>query len=111
MEFKETFSREALQCARQQYLVAIRLEAIKRHVEQTFRLVLIAAQQGKTQFTIETQPDGFRVGDYTATPDDLLEGYRAKFPDCRVEYGETWEPSARNPNQMNKKSGIIIDWS
>lgn len=111
MEFKETFSRTMMQSARQQYLAVIRREAITRHVENYSRFALVAAQQGKTQFTIETQPDGFRVGDYTATPDDLLEGYRAKFPDCRVEYGETWEPSARNPNQMNKKSGIIIDWS
>lgn len=100
-----------LQSARQQYLAAIRREAITRHVENHSRLALMAAQQGKTQFMIETHPAGFRVGEYTATRDDLLEGYRAKFPDCRVEYGETWEPSPRNPNQMNKKSGILIDWS
>ena len=24
---------------------------------------------------------------------------------------KTWEQCPRNPNQMNKKSGIIIDWS
>jgi hypothetical protein len=111
MEFKETFSREFLQDERARFLKVIRIAAITTHIQQTYQRVLGAAREGKTEYTVETSPGGFRVGDYTATADDLLEGYRAKFPGCKVEHGETWEASPRNPNQMNKKSGIIIDWS
>ena len=111
MEFKETFSREFLQSEQFRFKELLRVQSVTRHVNQYSAMVVGAAREGKMQYTIETHPGGFRVGEYTATSDDLLEGYRAKFPDCRVEYGETWEPSHRNPNQMNKKSGIIIDWS
>ena len=111
MEFKQVFSREYLQTERARYHEAVRVQAVMRHVESHHQLILGAAREGKTHYTIETTPDGFQCGGYTPTIEDLLEGYRIKFPDCKVEYGESWEPSPRNPNQMNRKSGIIIDWS
>lgn len=105
------FSRNYLQTERARHHEQLRVQAVMQHVNQYGQDVVMAARQGKTQYTIDTKPSGIQCGNYTPTVDDLLEGCRVKFPDCKVEYGETWEQCPRNPNQMNKKSGIIIDWS
>jgi len=107
---EKTYSREFLQAERSRFREEIRQKAIQSHVNQNWQFVLGAAREGKTRYTIDINI-GFRVGDYSLTVDDLIEGYLAKFPGCKVEYGETWETSPKNPNQMNKKSGIVIDWS
>lgn len=106
---EKTYSREFLQAERCRFREEIRQKAIQQFVRQTEMLVVGAAREGKTQYTMDTTT--LPSGNYVLTTDDLVEGYRAKFPGCKVEYGETWEPSPRNPNQMNKKSGIVIDWS
>lgn len=111
MEFKQVLSREYLQTERVRHLESLRVQAVMQHVNQYGQYVVMAAREGKTQYTIDTNPNAISCGNYIPTIDDLLEGYRTKFPDCKVEYGETWEQSPKNPNQMNKKSGIIIDWS
>jgi hypothetical protein len=111
MEFKDTFSREFLQNEQTRFKELLRIQSVTQHVNQHSGMVVGAARDGKTQYTVEMSSSGVRCGNYVPTVDDLLEGYRLKFPDCRVEYGETWEPLPRNPNQMVKKSGIIIDWS
>ncbi len=46
---------------------------------------------------------------YIPTTDDLIEGFRNKFPDCRVEYTETWEDV--RPGVREYRKGILIDWS
>ena len=109
----QTFSREYLQTERARYLKSVRDELIRNHIGQHTGLILGAARDGRIQQTVSIVELELRVhhSQYTLTIDDLLEGYRAKFPDCKVEYGETWEASPKNPNQMNKKSGIVIDWS
>lgn len=111
MEFKETFSREFLQNEQARFREAQRVQAVTTHVNQYSGLIVGAAREGKTHYTLDMTSGGFRYGNYELTTDDLLQGYRAKFPGCKVEYGETWEPSPKNPNQMNKKAGIVIDWS
>lgn len=49
------------------------------------------------------------------TLDDVVEGIKNKFPDCKVTYEETWveDISRQNTGQITKtlKKGIIIDWS
>ena len=46
---------------------------------------------------------------YIPTKDDLIEGFRNKFPDCKVEYTEMWEDV--RPGVRQQKKGILIDWS
>lgn len=112
MDFKQTFNREYLRTAYERALEQQRIETITRWVEQVSRQVLHSASIGKTQYTVEVRDrSGIQTSEYIPTNEELVEAFRIKFPDCKVEYGETWEPAPRNPNQMNKKSGIIIDWS
>jgi hypothetical protein len=46
---------------------------------------------------------------YQVTADDLVEGFKKKFPGCRVEYTETWEDV--RPGVKEQRSGILVDWS
>ncbi len=43
------------------------------------------------------------------TIDDMVIGFRNKFPDCKVEYTEMWEDV--KPGVRQQKRGILIDWS
>lgn len=111
MEFKETFSREYLRNMNAVYMEKIRISAITDCVTQTVGGVTGAAQQGKLQYMFDPH-SVLSVGRrYTPTMDEFLDGLRLKFPGCRIEYEEKWEASPKNPNQMNKKTGIVIDWS
>ena len=109
MDFKQVFSREYLQTERARHLESLRVQVVTNHINNHCQHVIMSARDGKTQHIVDTNSHG--MGNYNPTINDLLEGYRMKFPGCKVEYGETWEQCPRNPNQMNKKSGIIIDWS
>ena len=112
MEFRQTFTREFLRTARARALELERVQTITRWVEQASGQVLQCANLGKTQYTVEIRStNGPTPSNYVPTTQELVEAFRIKFPDCRVEYEETWEASPRNPNQMNKKNGIIVDWS
>lgn len=112
MEFKQTFNREFLRTAYERALEQQRIQAITQVVERTSGHVLQAANIGKTQYTIEMNDrTAIQTSNYIPSTEELVDAFRLKFPDCRVEYGETWEASPKNPNQMNKKSGIVIDWS
>lgn len=46
---------------------------------------------------------------YIPTDEDLVEGFKATFPDCKVEYTETWEDT--QPGLRKQKKGILVDWS
>lgn len=46
---------------------------------------------------------------YIPTDDDLVEGFKATFPDCKVEYTEMWEDV--RPGVREQKKGILVDWS
>ena len=49
------------------------------------------------------------------TLEDVIEGLKKKFPDCKVSYEETWieDSSWQNRGTITKilKNGILIDWS
>lgn len=111
MEFSQTISREFLQNEQVRFKELLRIQSVMQHVNKYSHMIVEKARDGKTQYTIEVRNYRIQLDNCIVTVDDLLEGYRLKFPDCKVDYKETWEPCLRNPNQMNKKSGIIIDWS
>jgi hypothetical protein len=46
---------------------------------------------------------------YIPTDEDLVEGFKATFPDCRVEYTEMWEDVRAGVREQKK--GILVDWS
>jgi hypothetical protein len=111
--FAYTYSAEHLQSLPEKH----RKDVIRDAVDHLYRPVLVAATAGKTSYLIN-------VGDYLkkikngcqtypppyiVTIDDLLEGFRDKFPGCKVEYTETWEDV--RPGVREQRSGILIDWS
>lgn len=114
MNFKQTFSREFMRGAYEKHCTTTRLHSIQTFVQQVSGQIVQSATIGKTQHIIELRNErqtGWRDSQYIPTNEDLIEGLHLMFPDCTVEYREVWEPSPRNLDQMNKKSGIIIDWS
>jgi hypothetical protein len=110
MEFQQTFSKQFLQGIPTETLRLKRISAIKRCVESVGHHILAAAVSGHTRYTVEVK-DNVTYDGYKVTTADLIEGLTVKFPGCSIEVGESWDPDVRNPNQMNRKSGIIIDWS
>ena len=114
MEFRETFSREFLAGVYEKHRAETRLNTIQRFVEQMCAQVVQSAMLGKTRHMIEVRNEratGWTGEQYVPTNEDLIEGFRAKFPGCNVQYEESWVTLPRTPNQMHKKSGIIVDWS
>lgn len=101
-----------LQTAQQRHLERQRIAAITNWVNQVSGPIYAAAQNGQTKYVIDTiATNGVLSHQYKPTTEELVEALKLKCPGCSVEFSETWEPSPRNPNQMNKKSGIIIDWT
>jgi hypothetical protein len=110
MEFKTTFSREYLQGV----FTRVKTDHVKRAVEGYAGVVQRTAQQGGLRATVDFSTLNEIIKQYAIykiTVEDIVEGLRLKCPGCKVEYEEKWEPSPLNPNQMDKKSGITIDWS
>ena len=110
MNFTTTFSRAQLQAIP----ATRRLEAITRYVDFHLGVVVqTAAAAGKTSYLfvvpkaracVATTPPPYQL-----TADDLLEGIRAKFPDCDVDFDEEWVDV--RPGVREHRSGIKIDWS
>jgi hypothetical protein len=114
MNFNQTFSREFMRGAYEKRRTDTRLQSIRHSVEKMSSQIVQSATIGKLYHMVELRNErqtGWRDNQYIATNEDLIEGFRVLFPDCRVEYRELWETSRGNPNVMERKSGIIIDWS
>jgi len=110
MEFRQTISRHELLGMRDKHKMAFIVQCI----ENLSHGVLHAARSGETRHMIEVRNEratGWTGEQYVPTNEDLIEGFRAKFPGCNVQYEESWVTLPRTPNQMHKKSGIIVDWS
>ncbi len=98
-----------------------RRDAIRSAVDNLCQPVLAAATSGKAFHLVNvsqyvrdpSKRNGPAVNSYPppyiVTIDDLLEGFRDKFPGCKVEYTETWEDV--RPGVREQRSGILIDWS
>jgi hypothetical protein len=111
MQFTKTFSRADLQAIPAKR----RLEAIQGYVEnyQIYQSVYNAAAAGKTSY-LHVIPKTGSMGScypppYIVTPDDIVEGLRAKFPDCDVVHSEEWVDV--RPGVREHRKGILIDWS
>ena len=72
------------------------------------------AKMGKTSYFYDTEQRVRSMATSYPPPlpltiDELLEGFRAKFPDCLVSYQENWVDVGANMRHFKK--GILIDWS
>lgn len=112
MNFTQVFSREQLQ----ELPAKHRLDAITKAVDQFHYSVIATAKSGKTSYLVDINhipknKSGLNQfpPDYIVTVEDMIEGFLMKFPECKVEYIETWEET--QPGVKKQKKGILIDWS
>lgn len=109
MQFNQIISRAELQAVPAKR----RLEAIRNFIEnhQIYSAVYNAAAAGNTSYLYGIPVYRSNGGPlaYEVTPDDLVEGLRVKFPDCKVEFSEEWVDV--RPGVREHRKGIKIDWS
>jgi len=91
-----------------------RWEAIASAIQTLSSQVTQAASSGKTSslVPIPVYCNSFvksHPSQYIPNVYDLVEGFKLKFPDCHVEYTETWEEV--RPGVKEQKKGILVDWS
>lgn len=93
-----------------------RLDNIKNIVQSYHTDIMRQASYGKSTYLVESKTYAPQRGcagtwppPFIPTTDDMIEGFKLKFPDCRVEYVETWEET--QPGVRTQKKGILIDWS
>ena len=112
--FAYTYSAEHLQGLPDKH----RRDAIRSAVDSLSGPVLTAATAGKAFHLVnvsrllsdqKSNRNGTYPPPYILTIDDLLEGFRNKFPGCKVDYTETWEDV--RPGVREQRSGILIDWT
>ncbi len=112
----QTYTREYLQSLPAKH----RLEQIHQAVNGLYRQVIDAATRGNAfhmidvkQYTPEyRKQNGVHCHPppaYLVTVDDLVEGFKERFPGCYVEYVVTWEDV--RPGVREQKSGILVKWS
>ena len=96
-------------------------------VRQYYSSILMNAQCGKTSYTLNYDaalhinsmtghliPVGQEGPPPEPTLEDILDAFREQFPDCSVEYAETWvdvPASKHQPPTKVLRKGIHIDWS
>ncbi len=112
MNVTYTFSRAYLQSLPHKH----RLTAIENAVDSFHVEITRAATTGKTFYIVESKyfpsvRNGVRTWPepYIPTTEDLVEGFKTKYLDCKVEYTEVWEET--KPGVRTQKKGILIDWS
>lgn len=93
-----------------------RKDAIARAVDSVYQQVIAAATEGKKFCIVDiSRITNLRNGSHSYPPPyiptemDMVEGFKAKFPDCNVQYEETWEDT--QPGVRQQKKGILVDWS
>ncbi len=106
----QVFSREYLQNVPEQR----KQQHIDNIVQSFCNDLLNNAAQGKTCY-IYTKLDNSMRGVQCFPPlpvltnEDLILGFEARFPGCKVSYEESWVESGRDTRTLKK--GIVIDWS
>lgn len=105
----QTYSREYLQAIPQQR----KEEAIDSIVQYILHDIRTAAAVGMTSYRY-VKPDTVReIKSYPPAPvltdAEIIAGFFARFPGCKVYYEEVWVESASNTKTLKK--GIVIDWS
>ncbi len=111
---KNTFSREYLQELPEKH----RISTIMNEVAFLSQPIVQYATAGRKSYMVDvgkyTKPLVMNTSihelvGYKVTIEDLVEGFKSRFPGCRVEYTEIWEDT--KPGIKQQKSGILIDWS
>jgi hypothetical protein len=91
-----------------------RMDAIRHYIGQNvIHAVNTAAIMGTSYFVPLPRPGmspGCYPPPYVVTSADLLEGLKAKYPDCCVMFYEKPVPTNR-PGVTEQHTGILIDWS
>jgi hypothetical protein len=93
-----------------------RSDAIRAYTDVLARKVSDAAITGTSYFVsplpgpAPVQPSCYPPPPYHVTGADLLEGLKAKYPDCCVMFYEKPVPTNR-PGVTEQHMGILIDWS
>ncbi len=110
MNFSTTFSRTDLQAIPAKR----RLDAIRSYIDHNItQNVQMAATLGKTSYLFVVPANRSNGGSYPppyiVTPEDIVEGLKAKFPGCDIEFSEEWVDV--RPGVREHRSGIKIDWS
>jgi hypothetical protein len=108
MQFSATFSRADLQAIPAKR----RLDAIRRYIDHHLgQNVQSAAALGQTSYLfVIPPPERMRhAHEYLVTPDDMIDGLKAKFPGCDLEFSEEWVET--RPGVRVHRSGIRIEWS
>lgn len=94
-----------------------RRDAIRQAMPNLRAQVIQAATDGKVFHLVDlrefnrmrTNGVHCHPAPYIPTDKDLVEGFKATFPDCKVEYTEMWEDT--QPGVRQQKKGILVDWS
>lgn len=107
-----TYSREYLQNLPKIY----RKELVNHHIAQFHHPKIInKATNGETSYSID-MTEYFRESHYQSIPpcnrltvQDIIEGFKERYVECKVEYIETWIEI--KPDIKTLKKEICIDWS
>ncbi len=104
----QTFSRTDLQNLPAKH----RAEIVANIVNNQVHEILALARNGSTSYLFKSFTHDRNTGlkyQNTPTTEELVEGFKTKFPGCTVEYTETWEEV--RPGVREQRRGIKIDWS
>jgi hypothetical protein len=105
-----TYSRDYLQAIPQQR----KEQAVDSIVQTILSEIHAAAAVGGTSYRYVRPPKDGRVPahrhpELVLTDADIIAGFFARFPGCKIYYEEAWVDSGRDTKTLKK--GIVIDWS
>jgi hypothetical protein len=105
-----TYSRDYLQAIPQQR----KEQAVDSIVQTILNDIHTAAAVGGTSYRYVRPPTdgrGFahRHPEVVLTDAEIIAGFFARFPGCKIYYEEAWVDSGRDTKTLKK--GIVIDWS
>jgi hypothetical protein len=105
----QTYSRDYLQAIPQQR----KEEAIDKIVKGIIHDIHTAAAVGMTSYRYVKEDANRHGKPYHPSPvltdDEMIAGFTARFPGCKVFYEEIWVEEGRDTKKLKK--GIVIDWS
>jgi hypothetical protein len=105
----QTYSRDYLQSIPQQR----KEQAMDGLVQGIIQNIRTAAAVGMTSYRYVKPERDSGVRSYPPAPvltdDEIIAGFAARFPGCKVFYEETWVEVGRDTKKLKK--GIVIDWS
>ena len=106
----QTYSREYLQAVPQQR----KKQAMDSIVQMIINDIHTAAAVGGTSYRYvrDDRANHYVAGGHPVTvltDAEIIAGFFARFPGCKVYYEEAWVEAGRDTKTLKK--GIVIDWS